>query len=154
MAKRRSRGDGGLYWSESRQRWIAEVTVGYTPAGKRIVKKASGTTKTAAKDKLKEILRDLDDGLPIAPDNYVRDAVNAWLTFGLNGRDKETVTNYRHLAGGHVIPHLECANCESCPPRTWTNGWQRWRPNSAPGPSACCTLSSNGRLPSRRHGTR
>jgi hypothetical protein len=33
------------------------VTVGYTPAGKRIVKKGSGKTKTEAKEKLKEVLR-------------------------------------------------------------------------------------------------
>lgn len=107
MTKRRSRGDGGLYWSGSRQRWIAEVTVGYSPAGKRIVRRASGKTKTAAKDRLKEMLRDLDDGLPIAPENYyVSDAVNAWLTFGLNGRDKATVDNYRCLADTHITPHL------------------------------------------------
>jgi integrase len=107
MTKRRSRGDGGLYWSESRQRWIAEATIGYKPSGKRIVKKASGTTKTAAKDKLKDILRDLDDGLAIAPHHYtVKEAVNAWLTHGLNGRDEETVKNYRYLADGHVIPNL------------------------------------------------
>ena len=45
MTKRRSRGDGGLHWDEARQRWIASVTVGYTPAGKRIVRKANGKTK-------------------------------------------------------------------------------------------------------------
>ncbi|OLF11865.1 site-specific integrase [Actinophytocola xanthii] len=107
MAKRRSRGDGGLYWSEPRQRWIAEVTIGYTPAGKRITRSASGKTKTAAKDKLKEMVRDLDDGLPIAPDNYhVSDAVQAWLTFGLNGRDQATVTNYRCLADTNIVPYI------------------------------------------------
>jgi hypothetical protein len=31
MTKRRSRGDGGLHWDEARQRWIASVTIGYTP---------------------------------------------------------------------------------------------------------------------------
>ncbi|MEV0632433.1 Arm DNA-binding domain-containing protein [Nonomuraea wenchangensis] len=46
---------------------IASVMVGYTPAGKRIVKKASGKTKTEAKAKLKEIIRDYEDGLAIAP---------------------------------------------------------------------------------------
>src|SRR5215469_15983983 len=56
MTKRRSRGDGGLYWSESRQRWIAEVTTGYDGRGKRITQKASAKTKTAAKDRLNEIL--------------------------------------------------------------------------------------------------
>ena len=31
MTKRRARGDGGLHWDEKRHRWIASVTVGYTP---------------------------------------------------------------------------------------------------------------------------
>ncbi|GAB3003573.1 site-specific integrase [Amycolatopsis acidiphila] len=107
MAKRRSRGDGGLYWSESRQRWIAEVTTGYTPAGKRIVRKASGKTKTEAKDKLKELVRDLDDGLPTGPAGYtVAEAVSNWLTYGLSGRHPETVKNYRYLADGHLLPLL------------------------------------------------
>jgi hypothetical protein len=81
MAKRRSRGDGGIHWDEKRQRWIASVTVGYTPAGKRIVKKGSGNTKTAAKNKLKEILRDHDDGLAAkaSADYTVANAVNDWL---------------------------------------------------------------------------
>jgi hypothetical protein len=107
MATRRSRGDGGLYWSESRQRWIAEVTIGYTPAGKRITRSASGKTKTAAKNKLTEMLRDLDDGLPVAPDNYyVSDAVKAWFAYGLNGRDQTTVNNYRCLSDIHIVPLL------------------------------------------------
>lgn len=107
MAKRRSRGDGGLYWSEPRQRWIAEVTIGYTPAGKRITRSASGKTKTAAKNKLKDMVRDLDDGLPVAPDNYyVSDAVQAWFTYGLNGRDQATVDNYRCLSDIHIVPLL------------------------------------------------
>ena len=36
MPARRSCGDGGLYWDRSRKRWIAEVTIGYSPGGKRI----------------------------------------------------------------------------------------------------------------------
>jgi hypothetical protein len=35
MTSRRSKGDGGLRWDSSRQRWIAEVTIGH-----------SGTTTT------------------------------------------------------------------------------------------------------------
>ncbi len=81
------------------------MTVGYSPAGKRITRTASGKTKTAAKDKLKEMLRDLDDGLPVAPENYyVRDAIQAWFAFGLNGRDKATVDNYRCLADTNIVP--------------------------------------------------
>jgi hypothetical protein len=70
MAKRRSWGDGGLHWDENRQRWIATAHVGFDARGKRITKKASGKTKTEAKDKLKEILRDLDDGLALTPHGY------------------------------------------------------------------------------------
>ncbi|TMR17008.1 site-specific integrase [Nonomuraea turkmeniaca] len=107
MTERRSRGDGGLHWDENRQRWIASVTVGYTPAGKRIVRKASGKTKTEAKAKLKEIIRDHDDGLASGPANYtVAEAVTSWLAYGLHGRNPNTVTNYRTLCEKHIIPDL------------------------------------------------
>ncbi|MBO3753044.1 site-specific integrase [Streptosporangiaceae bacterium NEAU-GS5] len=107
MTERRSRGDGGLHWDERRQRWIASVTVGYTPAGKRIVKKASGKTKTEAKAKLKEIIRDLDDGLASGPANYtVGDTVTNWLDVGLPRRGGSTVANYRSLCEKHIIPDL------------------------------------------------
>jgi len=49
MTKRRSRGDGGLFWDERRQRWIASVTVGYDGRGKRVFRRASGRTKTEAR---------------------------------------------------------------------------------------------------------
>jgi integrase len=107
MTKRRSRGEGGLHWDKSRQRWVATVTVGYDGRGKRLVKKASGKTKTEAKDKLKEMLRDLDDGLPVASNKYtVRNAVDDWLRYGLSGRDKATVDNYQCLAETHIVPNL------------------------------------------------
>jgi integrase len=107
MSKRRSRGDGGLHWDSSRQRWIASVTIGYTPAGKRIVRRGSGKTKTEAKTKLKEVLRDQEDGLAIAPHGYtVADAVTDWLTYGLTGRSANTITKNRHLCHGHILPDL------------------------------------------------
>ena len=107
MTKRRSRGDGGLHWDEKRQRWIATASLGYDPSGKRIVKRGSGKTKTEAKNKLKEILRDYEDGLAIAPSGYtVENAVNDWLMFGLAGRDKATVDACTILSRKHVIPSL------------------------------------------------
>ena len=71
------------------------------------MKRGSGTTKTAAKAKLKEVLRDYEDGLAIAPDGYtVANAVNDWLRYGLNGRDSRTVTTCTILCNRHVIPAL------------------------------------------------
>ncbi|MEV0577643.1 tyrosine-type recombinase/integrase [Streptomyces sp. NPDC050392] len=107
MTKRRSRGDGSLFWHEARQRWVAVASLGYDPSGKRIQKRASGKTKTEAKAKLKEVLRDHEDGLAIAPTGYtVRDAVNDWLMFGLVGRDAATLSACTSLSRTHVIPSL------------------------------------------------
>ena len=107
MTSRRSRGDGGLHWDETRQRWIASVTVGYTPAGKRIVRRGSGRTKTAAKERLKEILRDQDEGTTAAATGYtVAQAVEDWLTHGLGGRSANTIQNRRILATTHIVGPL------------------------------------------------
>src|SRR6266567_7460634 len=107
MPRRRSRGDGGLHWDEQRQRWIATVTVGYDGRGKRIVRKASDKTKSGALAKLKEAIRDRDDGLAVGPSNYtVSDAVQNWLEYGLRHRDPATARKCRVLATKHIIPAL------------------------------------------------
>jgi integrase len=107
MAKRRSKGDGTLYWSENRHRWIGEITLGYDGRGKRIYRKVSDKTKSGALAKLKEIQRDHDDGLAVGPQNYtVASAVKEWLEFGLSNRDPATAKKCRILASRHIIPAL------------------------------------------------
>ena len=107
MAARRSRGDGGLHFDIARQRWIATASLGYDPSGKRVIKRGSGITKTEAKRKLKEVLRDHDDGLAIAPGGYtVAAAVNDWLAHGLANRDAHTITTCSILCRKHIIPDL------------------------------------------------
>ncbi|PXY23727.1 integrase [Prauserella coralliicola] len=107
MAKRRERGDGSIYWSESRQRWIAEVTIGYKPNGKRDTRKRSAKTKTDAKENLKELMRELDDNGSVPANGYtVAESVRDWLRFGLNGRSDSTREKLTYLADQHVIPAL------------------------------------------------
>lgn len=107
MPERRSRGDGGLSWDTARQRWVASMTVGYTPSGKRIIRRGRGRTKTEAKRKLRKIIRDYEDGLVIDGQSYtVAQAVRDWLQFGLSGRDDDTITKCTILANTHVIPAL------------------------------------------------
>jgi integrase len=107
MPARRSRGDGGLSWDSARQRWVASVTVGYTPSGRRIFKRARGRTKSEAQRKLKEIVREYEDGLVIGGYGYtVADTVHDWLAFGLSGRHSNTVTKCTILANTHIIPAL------------------------------------------------
>ncbi|TDB71154.1 tyrosine recombinase XerC [Micromonospora sp. KC723] len=107
MTTRRARGEGGLHWDESRQRWIATVTVGYTPAGKRIVRKGSGKTKTEARTKLREKIRDYEDGLALVHDGQtVADALTDWLTYGLSTQSENTKANYETLVRSHIVSDL------------------------------------------------
>jgi len=107
MDARRSRGEGSLSWSESRQRWIGRVSVGYGPDGRRRIATVSARSKTEAKEKLRALVRDQADGLPVAHRRYtVAEAVESWLANGLVGRDPSTVANRSSLARTHVIPDL------------------------------------------------
>lgn len=108
MTARRSRGDGSVYWDEVRQRWVVSATIGYTPSGQRIRRRASGRTKTEARNRLREIIRDHEDGVSISGANSytVAQAVQDWLDHGLGGRDPNTVYTLRNLAARHVIPAL------------------------------------------------
>jgi integrase len=106
VTSRRSRGEGGLHFDETRQRWIATAALGFDARGKRITRKASGTTKTAAKAKLREMLRDHADGLAVTGTETVEDAVRDWLTYGLAGRASSTATNYASLAEARIIAPL------------------------------------------------
>jgi integrase len=103
MTERRTRGGGGLCWHETRQRWIAEVTIGHDARGKRIVRSASGRTRTEAKSKLRDLLRDQADGVTaINTSTTVRQAVDDWLTYGLPRRSRATVEKYTILAATHI----------------------------------------------------
>jgi integrase len=106
MATRRSNGEGGLSWNEARQRWVGRASLGYNADGKRRIGTVSARTKTEAKNKLRALLRDHDDGLPTQRAYTVGDAVEAWLMDGLVGRDPHTVANRTSLARTHVIPGL------------------------------------------------
>ncbi|MEC3974605.1 tyrosine-type recombinase/integrase [Amycolatopsis sp. H20-H5] len=96
-----------MFWDESRQRWTAEATVGYSAAGKRIVRRGRGKTKTEAQKKLREIIRDLEDGTPAEAKNFtVEHAIRDWLKYGLPGRSQRTIDKLTTLAEKHVIPSL------------------------------------------------
>jgi integrase len=106
---RRAPGEGSIYWDEKRQRFLAAITVGYTPAGKRIVRRGSGKTEAAARAKLKQVMRDYDDGLAGTPGLQkitVAHIVNDWLTYGLAGRAKATIDKCTYLCQTHILPAL------------------------------------------------
>lgn len=104
---RRTYGDGGLRWSESRNRWIAEKTVGWDGRGKRIVKSASGKTETAALRALDKRIKAYEAGLVAGSDRYtVGDAVKDWLEYGQTGEAPKTLQENRDLYRLHLEPVL------------------------------------------------
>jgi len=107
MTERRSRGDGGLHWDRSRNRWVATATIGWDGRGKRQVRRAFGRTKTEAVTRLRELMREQADGLPVVRDDHtVREAVEDWLEYGLGRQGPSTIAKYRILCSKHIVPLL------------------------------------------------
>lgn len=105
--RRRRPGEGGVYWNEQRQRWIAEKTVGYDGRGKRIVRKASGRSEAAALRALDRRVKDYESGLVRGSEHYrVDQAVEEWLDHGQGDVDPATVKRYRSLCKTHIVPRL------------------------------------------------
>ena len=59
--KKRGNGEGSIFYSEKRQKWIAQVVVGYKPDGTPKRKTILGNTRKEANDKLSEILSSIKD---------------------------------------------------------------------------------------------
>ena len=101
---RRNRGDGGLYWDETKQRWIGVVTVGYDGRGKPRRRKVHARTKTEGNERLRELLREVDLGVDLNHGAItVGEVVEAWLKHGLHGRSEGTLAQNRHLAEAHIV---------------------------------------------------
>lgn len=103
----RPRGEGGVSWDESRQRYVASKTVGYDARGKRIVRRGIGKTESAALRNLRERVRQYEAGLIVGADRYtVAQAVSDWLEFGQTGEAEKTRQENRDLHRLHIEPHL------------------------------------------------
>lgn len=106
MAARRSHGEGSIFYLPQRKRWRAVAQLGFKPNGKRITRTATTRTKTEAKEKLKELLRDRDEGFTPIRRYTVADSVEEWLARGLGARSQRTIDNCTSLARTHIIPEL------------------------------------------------
>jgi integrase len=105
--QRRNRGEGGLHWDEARHRWIAEKTVGYDARGKRIVRKGSGTSQSAALRALSKRVKAYEAGLVVRSEHYrLKEAVEDWLEHGQGDVDEPTRKRNRILCETHIIPKL------------------------------------------------
>lgn len=105
--RRRARGEHSVYWSDERQRYVAVATVGYNAQGKRIVRKATATSESAALKALRKRVRDFEAGLTKGSEHYrVGQAVEDWLDHGQGANSEATIARARSLCETHVIPQL------------------------------------------------
>lgn len=98
MSARRGHGEDSIYFDEAKQRYIGAVSLGWSADGKRrIRRKVSGRTKTEVRDKLRELRRELDNGIQTAPHYTVGQAVDDWLAYGLADRSEKTISTRREV---------------------------------------------------------
>ena len=112
MATRRRRGEDGISFEHrgpcrdpQRHRhcpglWRGELTLGYTPDGKRQRRKVSGQTKAVVVDKLRDLHTQLDKGItPKAGYIHytVRQGAEDWLAHGLDGRSAKTIKKNQNV---------------------------------------------------------
>ncbi len=106
--RKRSHNQGSVFQETSTGRWIAEVSSGYDETGKRRRIRRKTRTKTEALQKLKEIQRQVDDGVPTGRAAMtISELVDFYLDTVVMSKDPSpnTVDNYR-WSYSHIKPAL------------------------------------------------
>lgn len=103
MVKRRANGDGSIYQRESDGRWVASITL---PNGKR--KSFYGKTRKATNDKLREAMREIDQGVDLSgPRLTVAQYLQQWLASSARPSVKtKTFEGYESIVRVRVIPRI------------------------------------------------
>jgi hypothetical protein len=93
-SRRRGHGEDAIHFATAKNRWVASVSLGYGPDGKRIRRKLFGKTKQEVRDRLKTLHREMDAGVRLSSTHTVRETVEDWLREGLDGTSERTRTLY------------------------------------------------------------
>jgi len=108
MSKKRSHGEGTVYQDNVTGRWIVEITDGRDENGKRRRIRRKRRTKTEAVAALRELQRQIDDGVPTGRVNMtVAELLDFYLetVVASNDPSPNTVDNYR-WSFSHLKPAL------------------------------------------------
>src|SRR5215467_5755196 len=89
--------------------YTGAISLGFDATGKRQRVKRKGRTKTEVKDKLREVVDDLEAGVSAAANYTVQAAVEDFLDHGMKGKSPQTAANYRSIANHHLIPFIGAA---------------------------------------------
>lgn len=121
MAKRRGHGEGSIFFEEARSRWVGTLDLGNDGTGKRHRAKVVGRTKTEVRDKLRDLQRAAEAGLPVGDGALTFGAyIDGWLADVLPARGRvkssNTVDNYRWAVERHLKPALGAKRLRSLTP--------------------------------------
>ncbi|MDQ6928116.1 MAG: site-specific integrase [Actinomycetota bacterium] len=105
---KQGRGDGTIYFEESRQRWVAAFDV-RSNNGKRQRRRVTGPTRAKAREAMRIAQSAQTDGLPV-PDGSltVKRFLEDWLanTVPAVCHSSNTVANYKWAVDKHLVPAL------------------------------------------------
>jgi len=105
--RRRGHNEGSIYKDEAKGRWYAAVSFGYGSDGtiwRRV--KVSGRTRAEVVRKLKELQAEHDLGAEPVAGYTVRQAIDDWLSDGLEGRSARTIQLPSTVGALRMVPKL------------------------------------------------
>lgn len=107
MGRRRGHDEGSIYRRDDGL-WTGAVSLGYDERGKRKRRTVYGKTRREVAEKLTRMLRDHQQGIPVAPERLsVAQFLERWLTASVKPSVKvKTYEGYESIARVRVIPRI------------------------------------------------
>src|SRR3954452_19786965 len=109
MPKKRGQGEGGLYFSESRQRWVGVLDLGRGPDGVRRRTKMYGKTRAEVRRKLEEAQKAAAAGLSADDQRTtVEEFCVYWLKHGIPAaaQSPNSIANIEWAVNSHIVPRI------------------------------------------------
>lgn len=108
MASRRGHNEGSIYQRASDGLWVATVSLGYGPNGKRKRKPIYGKTRKEVAEKLKTLLHEQQSGLPIVTERQtLAQFLQHWLSeVAQPSLRASTFSTYESHIRTHIVPAL------------------------------------------------
>src|SRR3954449_6777583 len=109
MPKKRGQGEGGLYFSESRQRWVGVLDLGRGPDGVRRRSKMYGKTRGEVRRKLEEAQKAAAAGLSADDQRTtVAEFCAYWLKHGIPAaaQSPNSIANIEWAVNSHIVPRI------------------------------------------------
>ena len=108
MPKVRGAGEGGLYELKGRGLWRGVIDVGYWPDGRRKQKSVTAKTKTAAREKLKKLIDEMNSyGAPLDKAMTVEGWATHWLdTVCRNTLKPRALASYQSVVRVWITPTI------------------------------------------------